>query len=41
MWDYIGRSGKSSKITENPLQGDREAIVDISKIWNHENDPSQ
>ena len=32
---------KSSKITENPLQGDREAIVDISKIWNDENDPSQ
>ena len=35
------RAVKSSKITENPLVGDREAIVDISKIWNHENDPSQ
>ncbi len=35
------RSVISSKITENPQQGDREAIVDISKIWNHGNDPSQ
>ena len=35
------RAVKSSKITENPQQGDREAIVDISKIWNHGNEPSQ
>ena len=28
---------KSSKITENPPQGDREAVVDISKIYNHGN----
>ena len=32
---------KSSKITENPQHGDREAIVDISKIQNHGNEPSQ
>jgi len=35
------RALKSSKITENPQQGDREAIVDISKIWNHGNEPIQ
>ena len=35
------RTVKSSKITENPQQGDREAIVDISKIYNHGNEPSQ
>ena len=35
------RAVKSSKIMENPQQGDREAIVDISKIWNHGNEPSQ
>ena len=31
------RTVKSSKITENPPQGDREAVVDISKIYNHGN----
>ncbi len=28
---------KSSKILENTAQGDREPLVDISKIWNHAN----
>ena len=32
---------KSSKITENPQQGDRELVIDISKIYNHANEPSQ
>ena len=32
---------KSSKITENPLKGDRELVIDISKIYNHGNEPSQ
>ena len=35
------RAVKSSKITENPQQGDRELVIDISKIWNHGNEPSQ
>ena len=34
------RSVISSKITENPLQGDRELVIDISKIYNHGNKPS-
>ena len=41
LGNLIVRTVKSSKITENPLQGDREAIVDISKIYNHGNEPSQ
>ena len=32
---------KSSKIMENPQQGDRELVIDISKIYNHGNEPSQ
>jgi len=32
---------KSSKILENTSRRDREAIVDISKIYNHANEPSQ
>ena len=39
--NLIVRSVISSKITENPPQGDREPLVDISKIWNHGNGPSQ
>ena len=35
--NLIVRSVISSKITENPPQGDREPLVDISKIWNHAN----
>ena len=41
LGNLIVRAVKSSKITENPQQGDREAIVDISKIYNHGNEPSQ
>jgi len=41
MWDYIGRSGKSSKILEKPNRGNREIVVDISKIRNHANQVSQ
>ena len=32
---------KSSKILENTSRLDHEAIVDISKIYNHANEPSQ
>ena len=32
---------KSSKILENTSRGDCEAIVDIQKIYNHANEPSQ
>lgn len=32
---------KSSKILENTARRNREAIVDISKIYNHANEPSQ
>ena len=39
--DLTVHAVKSSKITENPQHGDREAIVDISKIYNHGNEPSQ
>ena len=35
------RAVKSSKITENQLVGARAAIVDISKIYNHGNEPTQ
>ena len=35
------RSVISSKITENPVQGDRELVIDISKIYNHGNVSSQ
>ncbi len=35
------RALKSSKITENPVQGDRELVIDISKIYNYGNEPIQ
>ena len=37
LGNLIVRPVISSKITENPPQGDREPLVDISKIWNHAN----
>ena len=41
LGNLIVRPVISSKITENPVQGDRELVIDISKIYNHGNEPSQ